>query len=171
MSTTQYRRPIQYNQKNLSVAANNLKKIQTAYNNLSYRLDTADDFNDPKVDQEVRQIQADFQDAMDDDFNVQNGIAQVYELAKLGNVYSEREYVFKDTIKLILKKLSTMASIFGVKLQFEALNDEKVERLIEERNQARKDRNFARSDEIREDLKSKGIILEDTAQGTRFRRE
>ncbi|MCL0319092.1 cysteine--tRNA ligase [Apilactobacillus xinyiensis] len=171
MSTTQYRRPIQYNQKNLEVAANNLKKIQTAYNNLSYRLNNADEFNDPKIDQEVRQIQADFQDAMDDDFNVQNGIAKVYELAKLGNVYSEREYVFKDTINLILKKLSNMASIFGVKLQLETLNDAKIESLIEERNNARKERNFARSDEIREDLKSKGIILEDTAQGTRFRRE
>ncbi|TPR17901.1 cysteine--tRNA ligase [Apilactobacillus timberlakei] len=172
MSTTQYRRPIQYNQANLDAAANNLKKIKNAYNNLNYRLKDADSFNDPKVDQEVRQIQADFQDAMDDDFNAQNGIDCVYELAKLGNVYAERSIVFEQTVKLILKKLTKMASIFGVKFETdEEINDDKINNLIKERDQARADKNFARSDEIRAILKSKGIILEDTAQGTRFRRE
>ncbi|GLB47181.1 cysteine--tRNA ligase [Philodulcilactobacillus myokoensis] len=171
ISTTQYRRPIQYSQKNLDDAANNLKKLKTAYNNLHYRLKDADAFNDPKVDQEVRQIQANFQDAMDDDFNVQNGIGQVYELAKLGNVYAERPLVFKQTVQLILKKLTKLASIFGVTFEVESLNDNRIKALIKERNQARKDKNFGRSDEIRASLKSKGIILEDTPQGTRFRRE
>ncbi|MHA8110695.1 cysteine--tRNA ligase [Lactobacillaceae bacterium Melli_B4] len=171
MSTTQYRRPISYNDKNLQTAATNLKKLKLAYNNLSYRLKDADEYNDPKVDQEIRQIQADFQDAMDDDFNVQNGIDKVYELAKLGNVYAERPLVFKDTIKLILKKLTDLSSIFGIKYMVDQLDDQKIEEMIQARNQARKDRDFERSDQIRADLKSQGIVLEDTPQGTRFRRE
>ncbi|MHA8262548.1 cysteine--tRNA ligase [Lactobacillaceae bacterium Melli_B3] len=171
MSTTQYRRPISYNDKNLQTAATNLKKLKLAYNNLSYRLKDADEYNDPKVDQEIRQIQADFQDAMDDDFNVQNGIDKVYELAKLGNVYAERPLVFKDTIKLILKKLTDLSSIFGIKYTVDQLDDQKIEEMIQARNQARKDRDFERSDQIRADLKSQGIVLEDTPQGTRFRRE
>ncbi|MBW1606004.1 cysteine--tRNA ligase [Lactobacillus sp. Sy-1] len=171
MSTTQYRRPINYNPTNLNTAAANLKKIQTAYTNLTYRLKDADEYNDPKVDQEIRQIQADFQDAMDDDFNAQNGIDKVYELAKLGNVYSERPLVFKDTVKLILQRLRQLAGIFGIQFEVAKLDDQKVEALIQERNQARKDRNFERSDQIREELKAQGIVLEDTAQGTRFRRE
>ncbi|ANZ57304.1 cysteine--tRNA ligase [Fructilactobacillus lindneri] len=171
MSTTQYRRPVHFSQAGINEAATNLNKIQTAYRNLDYRLQDADADNDPKVDQEVRQIQADFQDAMDDDFNVQNGITEVYELAKLGNVYSERPVVFADTIKLIMQRLQQLTSIFGVDLKIGSFNDQEVENLIEERNQARADKNFARSDEIRDELKEQGIILEDTPQGTRFRRE
>lgn len=171
MATTQYRRPIQYTQGNLDDAANNLKRLQTAFNNLNYRLKDAEPGNDPKVEQEIRQIEADFVDQMDDDFNVQNGIAQVYELAKLGNVYAERPVVFKDSLAFILKTLTELVNIFGIEFKQETLNDDGVEALINERLDARKNRNFERSDEIREQLKAQGIILEDTPQGTRWHRD
>lgn len=171
MSTTQYRRPIQYNETNLQAAENNLNKLRNAYNNLKYRLSDATDIIDMKLEQEIRQIQADFQDAMDDDFNAQNGIDCVYELAKLGNMYAQRSEVGKDTVNLIIEKLEKMASIFGVVFKEETLDDDSVQALIDERNEARKNKDFARSDEIRDQLRDQGIILEDTAQGTRFRRE
>ncbi|KPN83497.1 Cysteine--tRNA ligase [Apilactobacillus kunkeei] len=171
MSTTQYRRPIQYNETNLQAAENNLNKLRNAYNNLKYRLSDATDIIDMKLEQEIRQIQADFQDAMDDDFNAQNGIDCVYELAKLGNMYAQRPEVGKDTVNLIIEKLEKMASIFGVVFKEETLDDDSVQALIDERNEARKNKDFARSDEIRDQLRDQGIILEDTAQGTRFRRE
>ncbi len=171
MSTTQYRRPIQYNETNLKAAENNLNKLRNAYNNLKYRLSDATDIIDMKLEQEIRQIQADFQDAMDDDFNAQNGIDCVYELAKLGNMYAQRPEVGKDTVNLIINKLEKMASIFGVVFKEETLDDDSVQSLIDERNEARKNKDFARSDEIRDQLRDQGIILEDTAQGTRFRRE
>ncbi|MCK8620632.1 cysteine--tRNA ligase [Apilactobacillus kunkeei] len=171
MSTTQYRRPIQYNETNLQAAENNLNKLRNAYNNLKYRLSYATDIIDMKLEQEIRQIQADFQDAMDDDFNAQNGIDCVYELAKLGNMYAQRPEVGKDTVNLIIEKLEKMASIFGVVFKEETLDDDSVQALIDERNEARKNKDFARSDEIRDQLRDQGIILEDTAQGTRFRRE
>ncbi|KRL78564.1 cysteine--tRNA ligase [Secundilactobacillus paracollinoides] len=171
MATTQYRRPIQYTQANLEDANNNLKHLQTAFNNLHYRLDDAEEGNDHKTEQEIRQIEADFVDAMDDDFNVQNGIAEVYELAKLANVYAERPVVFKDSIAFILKTLTELVNIFGIQLAAESLNDDGIEALIQERIDARKNRDFSRSDEIREQLKAQGIILEDTPQGTRWHRE
>ncbi|GAX03262.1 cysteinyl-tRNA synthetase [Secundilactobacillus pentosiphilus] len=171
MATTQYRRPIQYTQGNLDDAANNLKRLQTAFNNLTYRMKDAEPGNDPKIEQEIRQIEADFVDQMDDDFNVQNGIAQVYELAKLGNVYAERPVVFKDSVAFILKTLSELVNIFGIEFKQETLNDDGIESLINERLAARKDRNFERSDEIREQLKAQGIVLEDTPQGTRWHRD
>ena len=62
-------------------------------------------------------------------------------------------------------------SIFGILFTTDELVDEEVERLIEERTQARKNRDYARSDEIRDLLKEKGILLDDTPQGTRWRRE
>ena len=172
MSTTQYRRPIQYTHQNLDTAERNLERLQTAYDNMGYRLKDAEAGNDPKVEQETRQIVADYIDAMDDDFNVQNGIAKVHELARLGNVYAERPVVFAGTLDFIRQTLSDLLSVFGIKFAAAAtLDDDRIQALIDERLAARKSRDFLRSDEIREQLKSQGIILEDTPQGTRWRKE
>ncbi|WP_268912769.1 cysteine--tRNA ligase [Lentilactobacillus sp. SPB1-3] len=171
MSTTHYRRPIQYNDASVQEAKSNLKKLQNAYENLNYRLDDAVDGNDPKADQEIRQVVADFIDSMDDDFNVQNGIAAVYELAKLANNYVQNSVVQADTIKLFLNNLQELSLIFGLVFHKAELNDDEILQLIDERNQARKNKDFIRSDEIREELTLKGIVLEDTPQGTRYRKE
>lgn len=171
MSTTHYRRPIQYTQTSLDEAQNNLKKLQNAYSNLSYRLEQAIEGADIKVDQEVREIESKFIDAMDDDFNVQNGIAAVYELAKLANVYSTYPQVYKTTVGRITSLLEQLSMIFGIKLQASEITDDEIWALIDERNAARKNKDFIRSDEIRETLKNRGITLEDTPQGTRFRKE
>lgn len=171
MSTTHYRRPIQYNNASLQEAQSNFKKLQTAFNNVTYRQKNAEAGNDPKVEQEVRQIVADFTDAMDDDFNAQNGIAAVYELAKFANVYAQNEIVFANTLQFLAQTLKDLTAIFGVVLSAETISDEDIEALIAERELARKNKDFIRSDEIREELKAQGIVLEDTPQGTRFRKE
>ncbi|MGF7437620.1 cysteine--tRNA ligase [Lentilactobacillus senioris] len=171
MSTTHYRRPIQYNNASLQEAQSNFKKLQTAFNNVTYRQKNAEAGNDPKVEQEVRQIVADFTDAMDDDFNAQNGIAAVYELAKFANVYAQNEIVFANTLQFLAQTLKDLTAIFGVVLSAETISDEDIEALIAERELARKNNDFIRSDEIREELKAQGIVLEDTPQGTRFRKE
>ena len=137
MSTTHYRRPIQYSQASVQEASSNLKKLQTGFNNLTYRLHNAEAGSDPKVEQEVRQIIADFTDAMDDDFNVQNGIAAVYELVKFANMYSERDIVFQNSLQFIINTLTELSSIFGIKLEQSELKDEEIWDLIHERERAR----------------------------------
>lgn len=173
MATTQYRRPIQYSQANLTDAQNNLNHIQTAFDNLTYREQDADKGEVQEVTDRLEQFHHQFITAMDDDINVQNGIATVYELVKYANVYARQDNVSLGAIQAIKKELVELMSIFGVKLEASdnQINDEKIKQLIEERNIARKNKDFARSDEIRDNLKKQGIILEDTPQGTRYKKE
>ena len=171
MSTTQYRRPIRYSSANLNEAKVNLNKLQTAYENLSYRLKDSVEGNDKEVEANFANLEKDFIKVMDDDFNVQNGISVVYEMAKQLNVYSEKEKVYTDTINNLINTYKKVVEIFGISFNEEKeLLDDTLEQLIQERNEARKNKNFKRSDEIRDLLKEQGIILEDTAQGTRWKR-
>ena len=171
MSTTQYRRPIRYSSANLDEAKENLNKLQTAYENLSYRLKDSVEGNDKEVESNFANLEKDFIKVMDDDFNVQNGISVVYEMAKQLNVYSEKEKVYTDTINNLINTYKKVVEIFGISFNEEKeLLDDTIEQLIQERNEARKNKNFKRSDEIRDLLKEQGIILEDTAQGTRWKR-
>jgi len=172
MATTQYRRPIQYSEDNLSDAKNNLEHIQTAFDNLTYRQKDAQDGADPVVTQKLADFKQSFTEAMDDDINVQNGITVVYELVKFANVYAQQKAVKAAALTEMKDLISELVSIFGVKLASSdnEFNDEHIQALIDERNEARKNKNFARSDQIRDELKAQGIILEDTPQGTRFKR-
>lgn len=172
MATTQYRRPIQYSEDNLIDAQNNLEHIQTAFDNLTYRQKDAQDGADQVVTQKLADFKQSFTEAMDDDINVQNGITVVYELVKFANVYAQQKEVKAAALTEMKDLISELVSIFGVKLASNdnELNDEHIQALIDERNEARKNKNFARSDQIRDELKAQGIILEDTPQGTRFKR-
>ncbi|RRK11858.1 cysteine--tRNA ligase [Lactiplantibacillus garii] len=173
MATTQYRRPIQYTQGNLDEAANNLSKLQNAYRNLSFRLTDAQAGSDADVLAQLQALKGNFVNAMNDDFNVQNGIAAVYELAKLANVYAAQTTVHEQTLTKLTTTLAELASVFGVKLEAPAneLADADIQALIDDRQAARKAKDFAKADQIRDDLKAQGIILEDTPQGVRFRKE
>ena len=173
MATTQYRRPIQYSEANLTDAKNNLEHIQTAFDNLKYREKDAQDGDDANVQKQVAEYTNRFIDAMDDDINVQNGIAVVYELVKAANTYAQAATVYRGGLKEFETAMVKLISIFGIKLVAtdNEIDDEKIKALIEERNQARKNKDFARSDQIRDDLKKQGIILEDTPQGTRYKKE
>ncbi|WP_191363199.1 cysteine--tRNA ligase [Limosilactobacillus oris] len=173
MATTQYRRPIQYSEDNLTDAKNNLEHIQTAYDNLTYRQQDAAAGDDALVTQQLAEFTGRFTTAMDDDINVQNGIAVVYELVKAANTYAQQAAVKQGALQAYKDKLDQLLSIFGIKLvaHDNHIDDEQIKALIEERNQARKNKDFARSDQIRDELKQQGIILEDTPQGTRYKKE
>ncbi|MBU3851867.1 MAG: cysteine--tRNA ligase [Candidatus Paralactobacillus gallistercoris] len=172
LASTQYRHPINYTQQALLQSKETLNKLKNAFDNLSYRHDDAINGQDDRIENKLQQIINDFITAMDDDINVQNGLTAVYALAKLMNEYAEYQYVYRDTLEKILKTFTDWLMIFGISFQkqTELLPDD-INQLINERNMARQQKNFARSDEIRDMLRERGIILEDTPQGTRWRRE
>lgn len=173
MATTQYRRPIRYSETVLQEAAVNLQRLHTAKENATFRLAQASSTlaTDEAELATLLALEERFVAEMDDDFNCANGITVVYELAKWLNTYSEREAVSEAVLTSALEKFAAWLQVFGIVFASAGYLDEEVDQLIAERNQARKDKNFARSDEIRDLLKEQGIILEDTPQGTRWRRE
>jgi cysteinyl-tRNA synthetase len=173
MATTQYRRPIRYSETTMKEAATNLQRLKNTFENLKFRLDIAEEVLDTDATflAELDQIKQRFIEEMDDDFNAANGITVVYELAKWLNTYLENTTVSRTVLTKGEELFTQWLSIFGILFTADELLDEDIEQLIEERTQARKNRDFVRSDEIRDLLKEKGILLDDTPQGTRWRRE
>lgn len=173
MATTQYRRPIRYSEATMKEAATNLQRLKNTFDNLNFRMESAVETQseDEKQLAELEQLETRFIEEMDDDFNAANGITVVYELAKWINTYLEQPTVSKTILSKSEALFTQWLSIFGILFTTAEMLDEEIEQLIEERTQARKNRDFARSDEIRDQLKEKGILLDDTPQGTRWRRE
>ncbi|KKX54615.1 cysteine--tRNA ligase [Brevibacillus borstelensis] len=171
-----YRNPINFSDDLLEQAANGLERIKTAYANLRHRLETARPQEPNGLDEEqartISQLRENFIAEMDDDLNTANAITVVYEVVKEANLYLRNQNVGREQVEQYLSLLTELTSVLGVQLeQTEELLDSEVEALIEERTEARRSRNFARADEIRDLLSEKGIVLEDTPQGVRWRRK
>lgn len=172
MATTQYRRPIQYSDENIEDAKNNLNHLSLAINNMQFRLkDNAFADYDPNITAQMKQIETQFSADMDDDFNVQNGISDVYQLMRLMNNYATEDQINDQNAKELLAKLKQLLGVFGIEFKAQDSLDDKVNALIKKRDQARADKDFAISDQIRDQLNEMGIVLEDTPQGTRWHKK
>lgn len=120
-----------------------------------------------KIDGNIKLLEA----HMDDDFNTANAVAAWHELTGELNKYLRQPSTEKEVLEKFMAAFKTYSEILGVSLdRKELLLDEEVEALIEEREAARKNKDFARADEIRDSLKAEGIVLEDTKDGVRFKR-
>lgn len=172
MSSVQYRRPINYSEDGLKQAETVLKRYKNTLRNLDARLnDENETLEDNDLRDELMQAKAEFIEAMDDDFNVQNALSVMYDLATTLNNHLQKEQVDKPALKRAKKLLVAWLEIFGVSFnEKQTENDDEIEKLIAQRDEARKDKNWAESDRLRDELQAKGIIIEDTAQGTRWHR-
>ena len=169
LSSTHYRRPLEYSQSNLQKAADNLNKIKTAYNNLKFRLDSADDDDDDSdMFTQVATVVDSFKEAMNDDFNVQNGLTEIFNLVSLANNYAAQDVVAKNNVNVILEAMVNLTSILGVELDNQQDLSDEIQKMVDDRDAARANKDFAKSDELRDQLKDMGVVLEDTPQGTRW---
>lgn len=173
MLSVHYRNPINFSQTVIEKTQNSFDRIQTAYQNLLYRKETSVDLTDNQAQwmDSIDAHRSKFIQEMNDDFNTANAISVLFELAKDANRYLENKQTDTTVIDVFIELFEEITGVLGLKLETEELLDEEIEQLIEERVQARKDRNFSRADEIRDLLDEKGIILEDTPQGTRWKRK
>lgn len=168
-----YRQPLNFSPDLIIQSENALERIRTCVANLKHRLTTA---RSEKVEltaaQAVASLTDKFEQAMDDDFNTPNAVAVVYDAVRKANEFLQRRAVYRESVETFLTWFQTFAGdILGLQGEDEPLLDREIEDLIAERDQARRERNFARADDIRDRLKQQNIILEDTPQGVRWRRQ
>ncbi len=174
MLSAHYRNPINFSHDLMESAKNGLDRIVTAVSNLTELISTAKDIPLTEEEKNVLALTQEtynkFEAAMDDDFNTADAISSVFELVKLANTNSNvnSSKAFLEEMK---KKITTLTDVLGLEVVKEnEMLDEEIDSLIAERQQARKDKNFKRADEIRDLLLEKGIILEDTREGVRWKR-
>lgn len=172
MSSVQYRRPINYSEDGLKQAETVLKRYQNTLRNLEARLqEKTDSLEDSILRDNLTQAKAEFIETMDDDFNVQNALSVMYDLTSTLNTHLQEDKVDKPALKRAKKILIDWLEIFGVSFnENQAEDDTDIEKMITERDAARKNKDWAESDRLRDRLQARGIVIEDTPQGTRWHR-
>jgi cysteinyl-tRNA synthetase len=171
--STHYRNPLNYNDEVLEQAKNALERLNNSVTNVKHRLSGAPD---GQADRDVLTFTARaselFLAKMDDDFNTPDALTAMFELVSDTNRYLQQADVTKGSLEAILRLFQEMDGVLGILTGDEdGMLDAEIEALIAERAEARKSKNWARSDEIRDLLTAKGIILEDTPQGMRWKRK
>lgn len=173
MLSVHYRHPINYSQQLVEDAVAGLERLRTSYSNLKHRLSVSAELGDHSDIwlAKIEEIKKEFIETMDDDFNTAHGISKLFDLSRLANTYLLEKQTSSEVMETFLSVFDELADVLGLPFkQEEELLDAEVEALLAERIEARKNRDFARADEIRDLFKEKNIILEDTAQGTRWKR-
>ena len=170
MLSAQYRSPLNFSRELMEQAKSGLTRVRTAAENLQELTRTAPER--PMTEEEAaagRAFIEKFEAAMDDDFNTAEATAAVFDLVKYANTNSGS--MGRAQAEDLFDKLLKMTDVLGISaIREKELLAEDIEQLIAERTQARKEKNWARADQIRNDLAAKGIILEDTKDGVKWKK-
>ncbi len=174
MLSAHYRSQLNFSAELMEAAANGYERIVTSVSNLNYLLEKA--ASDTMKEEEKALVKeaegfiTKFDEAMDDDFNTADAISAIFELVKFVNTNTNGESS-KEFLQALKDEIVTLSDICGLIVEKkEEMLDEDIENLIAERQAARKAKDFKRADEIRAELLEKGIILEDTREGVKWKR-
>lgn len=176
MLSTHYRNPLNYSDEVMDQAQNGIDRIANAVGNVRHRLKNAVGSTDGKTGVEVArkmtEVLAEFHNKMQDDFNTPDAITAMFQWVTETNHLLQQASVPVEDLQTVLDAFEEMNGVLRiVDSSADELLDEDIERLIEERSAARSNKDWARADEIRDILAAEGIVLEDTAQGMRWRRK
>lgn len=166
--STHYRNPLNFSREVMEQTKNGLERMYNGKEHLERLLEICEEREDGDISKLV-ELKKEFLDCMDDDLNTADAISKVYELIRYTNTFDENTDL--KVVKGAVKLLSDFASVLGLLYKEEDDNlDEKVEKLIKEREEARKNKDFKRADEIRDALKEMNIELKDTRNGVIWKR-
>lgn len=174
MLNAHYRSPLNFSAELMEASRNALERIQTAVDNLKYTAEHAAVTEllseEEAILKEAENFAQKFDESMDDDFNTADAIAAVFDLVKYANTHVG-EGSSRTLAERMCERIQSLCRILGIITEKkQELLDSDIEALIEERKAARKAKDFARADEIRDLLLQKGILLEDTREGVKWKR-
>ena len=174
MLSAHYRSPLNFSAELMEASKNGLERILNAADNLRYMMEQAkeDSMTDAEKDNlaKTKEFVTAFETAMEDDFNTADAIAAIFDLVKYANTTATAEGS-KEYAKALYDLLVKLADVLGLIIdKKEEILDDEIEALIAERQAARKEKNFARADEIRDELAAKGIVLLDTREGVKWKK-
>ena len=174
MLSAHYRNPINFADTLMEQAKSAVERVYTCLDNLAFlaqnsaEKDLCEKWS--AISAKLDECREKFIAAMDDDLNTADAIAAIFELVKYANTTATAESS-KEYLRGLLDRIVKLGDVLGLILdKKEELLDADIEKLIEERQVARKERNFQRADEIRAELLEKGIVLEDTREGVKWKR-
>lgn len=173
MLSAHYRSPLNFSAEIMESSKNALERILTAVETLAHLSETAASgmtAEEEKACEEMKQFRTKFEEAMDDDLNTADAISAVFELVKFANTKADADSS-KEFVEVLKKEISELCDILGIITEKKADTLEaEVEALIAERQAARKAKDFAKADEIRDKLLAMGIQLKDTREGVQWKR-
>ncbi len=174
MLSAHYRSPLNFSDDLVEAAKTSLERIKTAVSKLDEIINASksDKITDAEalLVSELDSYEKKFEDAMEDDLNTADAISAIFELVKFANT-NVNDSSSKEFASKVYEMIVKLCDVLGIKAKTEAeLLDADIEKLIQERQDARKNKDFAKADEIRNTLLEKGIILEDTREGVRWKR-
>ncbi len=171
--SSHYRSPINYNLEIIEQCKSALERLYTCRESLDFAIKNAVDKDDDQdLINTLNSRREQFIKAMDDDLNTADGLSAVFELVKDINTRILDKNVSKNTCEIAAKVFDELCDVLGILYNRKSNDlDAEVEALIEKRQQARKNKDFATADKIRDDLKAMGIILKDTPQGVTWTKE
>ncbi len=174
MLSVHYRSPLNFSAELMEAAKNSLERITNAVDSLNRLSAAAQERPLSEQEQAVKkqgeELVSKYEAAMEDDFNTADAISAVFELVRLANT-SAGENTSKELISYLKNTILTLCDILGIEAEKkQEMLDSDIEAMIAQRQAARKAKNYARADEIRNELAKKGILLEDTRQGVKWKR-
>jgi cysteinyl-tRNA synthetase len=174
MLSAHYRTPINFSDELMKASQTGLERIRTAVTNLKFRIEKANVEKMTEIEEHllltIASLVEKFEASMEDDFNTADAIASIFELVKFANLSSTESSTKEFSLKLV-DTIIELCDIIGIKAEVKKeLLDSDVDAMIQARQDARKNKDFAEADRIRVELLDKGIVLEDTREGVRWKR-
>ena len=174
MLSAHYRSPLNFSEDLMEAAKNGLERIRTAAETLTRLMQAGTDAAMSVLEEalyaKAEDFRSKFEDAMEDDCNTADAVSAVFELVKFINTNSSAQNA-RAYLQKLYDLLQTLCGILGIRIgQEEEILDAEIEKLIQERQEARKQKDFARADQIRDELAQKGILLKDTREGVTWKR-
>lgn len=168
--STHYRQPLNFTFDGIRAALASLQRLWDFYTNVE-TAPAGDSGN--KIEIIIKEAVEKFTAGMDDDLNISPALAAVFDLVKASNILMPEPGINKAEKKMLLETLDGFHSVLGVIKPPEETQviDKDIENMIESRNRARRDKDFAEADRIRDRLLEMGIVLEDTRDGTKWKRK